>query len=76
VCALLQQGHTTTILDNFSTGHRWATRGQVFLDVDLRNPSALRDALRGLKIDGQPHHSEIEMIVATAWAWEQKHSSV
>ena len=28
VRALLQQGHTTVILDDFSTGHRWATQGQ------------------------------------------------
>jgi len=66
VRALLQHGHTATILDNFSTGHRWATQGQVVLDVDLRNPSALRDALRGLEIDGIFHFAAKSLVGESA----------
>lgn len=66
VRALLQHGHTATILDNFSTGHRWATQGQVILDVDLRNPSALRDALRGLEIDGIFHFAAKSLVGESA----------
>lgn len=39
--ALIQNGDTATILDNFSTVHRWATQGQAVIDVDLRDLEAL-----------------------------------
>jgi UDP-glucose 4-epimerase len=66
VRALLEQGHTATILDNFSTGHRWATQGQTVLDADLRNPSALRAALRGLEIDGIFHFAAKSLVGESA----------
>lgn len=52
VRALLQQGHSAVILDDFSTGHRWATQGQEVLEVDLKNFNALRTTLAGRQFDG------------------------
>lgn len=86
VRALIQNGNTATILDNFSTGHRWATQGQAVIDVDLRNLEALRAALREgdpaiLVADASrarevlgwtPVYTRLEEIVASAWAWEGK----
>ena len=37
VSALLAKGHDVTILDNLSTGHRWALQGCELMPVDLRD---------------------------------------
>ena len=66
VRALLQQGHTAVILDDFSTGHRWATQGQKVLEVDLRDLSALRNALAGQQIDGIFHFAAKSLVGESA----------
>ena len=55
VRALLLKGHTTVILDDFSTGHRWATQGQEVLEVDLKDLRALKPAVAGYRFDGVFH---------------------
>ena len=62
VRALLQQGHTTVILDDFSTGHRWATQGQEVLEVDLKNLNALNNALAGRQFDGVFHFAAKSLV--------------
>lgn len=62
VRALLKQGHTTVILDDFSTGHRWATQGQEVLEVDLKNLVALRTALAGRQFDGVFHFAAKSLV--------------
>lgn len=53
--ALLHPGHNTVVLNDFSTGHRWVTRGQKVLGIDLTNLNALRIALAGQQFDGVFH---------------------
>ncbi len=62
VRALIQNGDTATILDNFSTGHRWATQGQAVIDVDLRNLDALRAALSDKQFDGVFHFAAKSLV--------------
>lgn len=62
VRALIQNGDTATILDNFSTGHRWATQGQAVVDVDLRNLEVLRAALRDKQFDGVFHFAAKSLV--------------
>ena len=62
VKALLQQGHTTVILDDFSTGHRWATQGQEVLEVDLKNLNALSAAVAGRRFDGVFHFAAKSLV--------------
>lgn len=62
VRALLQQGHTTVILDDFSTGHRWATQGQEVLEVDLKNLQWLRKAVEGRQFDGVFHFAAKSLV--------------
>ena len=62
VRALLQQGHSAVILDDFSTGHRWATQGQEILEVDLKNFNALKTALAGRKFDGVFHFAAKSLV--------------
>ena len=66
VRALLQQGHTTVILDDFSTGHRWATQGQEVLEADLRDPPALRNVLAGQQVDGIFHFAAKSLVGESA----------
>ncbi len=66
VRALLQQGHTAVILDDFSTGHRWATQGQEVLEADLRDLSALRNALAGQQVDGIFHFAAKSLVGESA----------
>ena len=63
VRALIQQGHTTVILDDFSTGHRWATQGQEVLEIDLKNLKALSKALAGRQFDGVFHFAAKSLVV-------------
>ena len=62
VRALLQQGHTTVILDNFSTGHRWATQGQEVLEVDLKDLNTLRTAVEGRQFNGVFHFAATSLV--------------
>ena len=62
VRALLQRGHTTIILDDFSTGHRWATQGQEVLEVDLKDLNALSAAVAGRQFDGVFHFAAKSLV--------------
>ncbi|EED34612.1 UDP-glucose 4-epimerase [Luminiphilus syltensis NOR5-1B] len=62
VRTLLRQGHTTVILDDFSTGHRWATQGQEVVEVDLKDLPALRAALAGREFHGIFHFAAKSLV--------------
>jgi UDP-glucose 4-epimerase len=62
VRALLQQGHSTKILDNFSTGHKWATQEQEVIDVDLKDLTALRSRLSTQHFDGVFHFAAKSLV--------------
>lgn len=66
VRALLQQGHSAAILDDFSTGHRWATQGQEIFEVDLRDLPALRNTLAGQQFDGIFHFAAKSLVGESA----------
>jgi UDP-glucose 4-epimerase len=45
---LLGEGHTVTVLDDLSTGHRWAVpEGASFIRANLRDPAELLRAMAG-----------------------------
>ena len=60
--ALLQQGHNTVILDDFSTGHRWTTQEQEAIDVDLKDLHSLRENLSGRNFDGVFHFAAKSLV--------------
>jgi len=62
VRALLAQGARVTILDNFCTGHAWATQEQEVIEVDLRNLPALRKALAPHDFDGVFHFAARSLV--------------
>ena len=62
VKALIERGDDVTILDNFSTGHRWATQGQRVVEVDLRDLPTLRSALSGEAFDGVFHFAAKSLV--------------
>ena len=62
VRALLQRGHTNVILDDFSTGHRWAAQGQEVLEVDLKDLNALSAAVAGRQFDGVFHFAAKSLV--------------
>ena len=62
VKALISCGDTATILDNFSTGHRWATLDQEVLELDLRDLSALKANLEGRVFDGVFHFAAKSLV--------------
>lgn len=55
VLALIEQGFDPVILDNFSTGHRYATQGCEVIEVDLRDGAALNRALSSKRFDVVMH---------------------
>ena len=55
VLALINQGDEPVILDNFSTGHRYATQDCEVIEVDLRDKDGVEKALKNRKFDGIMH---------------------
>ena len=55
VLALIEQGFEPVILDNFSTGHRYATQGCELIEADLRDAASLGSALTSKQFDGVMH---------------------
>jgi UDP-glucose 4-epimerase len=55
VLALIEQGFEPVILDNFSTGHRYATQGCEVIEADLRDVASLNSALILKQFDGVMH---------------------
>ena len=55
VLNLIDQGFEPVILDNFSTGHRYATQGCEVIEADLRDAASLNRALTWKRFDGVMH---------------------
>ena len=55
VLALINQGDEPVILDNFSTGHRYATQDCEVIEVDLRDKYGVENALKNRRFDGIMH---------------------
>jgi len=55
VLALIEQGFEPVILDNFSTGHRYATQSCEVIEADLRDVASLNSALTSKRFDGVMH---------------------
>ena len=50
-----RQGHEIIVLDNFSTGHRWAINDCEVIEVDLLNHAKLQNSLINRNFDGVIH---------------------
>tara|TARA_Y200000002_G_scaffold246695_1_gene204111 strand:- start:1228 stop:2202 length:975 start_codon:yes stop_codon:yes gene_type:complete len=55
-------GHDITVLDNFSTGNRWAIKDCEILEVDLINKEALSKELSGKSFDGVIHFAAKSLV--------------
>ena len=55
VLTLIEQGFEPVILDNFSTGHRYATQGCEVIEADLRDAASFNSALTSKRFDGVMH---------------------
>ena len=53
--ALHQAGHIPVVLDNLSTGHRWAVKWGPFVQGDLADQEVIRDTLVHQRIDAVFH---------------------
>ena len=62
VRALLDHGHDVTILDNLSTGHRWALQGCELICVDLRDTYNLNRQLKKRRFDGVLHFAAKSLV--------------
>jgi UDP-glucose 4-epimerase len=66
VLQLQRTGHTVTILDDFSSGHRWAVDEHECLEVDLREADRLKAVLRGRRFDGVFHFAAKSLVGESA----------
>jgi len=55
-------GHEVTILDNFSTGHRWAVEGFPLIEVDLCDREALLTTLQSHSFDAIVHFAAKSLV--------------
>jgi UDP-glucose 4-epimerase len=62
VLALIEQGFEPIILDNFSTGHRYATQGCEVIEADLRDAASLNRALTSKRFDGVMHFASKSIV--------------
>lgn len=63
LCKLLAaRGDTVTVLDNLSTGHRWAVRWGELIEADLRDLPSLEAALRGRGFDAVVHFGAMSLV--------------
>jgi UDP-glucose 4-epimerase len=58
----LRAGHEVTILDDFSTGHRWATADCEVLEVNLLDQKRLNQLLAGRRFDGVIHFAAKSLV--------------
>ena len=58
----LRAGHDVTILDDFSTGHPWATADCEVLEVNLLDQERLNQLLIGRKFDGVIHFAAKSLV--------------
>jgi len=60
---LVQEGHTTTVLDNLERGHRNAVPPEAaFIEADLRDGEGLRRALAGMRFDFVVHLAAASLV--------------
>lgn len=52
---LAREGHEPVVLDNLSTGHRWAIRWGPLIEGDLADTGLVRQVLREYRIEGVLH---------------------
>lgn len=62
VRALLAAGHDVTILDNLSTGHRWALQGCELIPVDLRDTLNVTRRLKKRGFEGVLHFAAKSLV--------------
>jgi UDP-glucose-4-epimerase GalE len=53
--ALAASGHEPVVLDNLSTGHRWAVKWGPFIDADLANQDLLTRILKEQQVEAVMH---------------------
>ena len=58
----LREGHDVTILDDFSTGHRWATADCEVFGVNLLDQERLNQLLKGRIFDGVIHFAAKSLV--------------
>lgn len=59
---LAEAGHSVTVLDNMSTGHRDAVRWGELLEADLLAPETLERALQGRQFDAVMHFAARSLV--------------
>ena len=52
---LQERGYRVVVLDNLSTGHRWAIRANEFIEGDIRDTKLLNDTFSRFKFDAIVH---------------------
>jgi UDP-glucose 4-epimerase len=62
VRALLAAGHDVTVLDNLSTGHRWALQGCELIPVDLRDTHSVNRKLKKRGFEGVLHFAAKSLV--------------
>lgn len=62
VRALLNAGHEVVVLDNLSTGHKWALQGCELISVDLRDETNLKRNLKGRGFEGVLHFAAKSLV--------------
>ena len=62
VRALLNEGHEVVVLDNLSTGHKWALQGCELISIDLRDETNLKRKLKGRGFDGVLHFAAKSLV--------------
>ena len=62
VRALLDEGHDVAILDNLSTGHKWALQDCELISVDLRNETNLLRSIKNRGFDGVLHFAAKSLV--------------
>ena len=60
--ALLDEGHDVAILDNLSTGHKWALQDCELISVDLRDETNLLRSIKNRGFDGVLHFAAKSLV--------------
>ena len=62
VRALLDEGHDVVVLDNLSTGHKWALQDCELISVDLRDETNLLRSIKNRGFDGVLHFAAKSLV--------------
>lgn len=57
-----ERSHEVVVLDNFSTGHKWAIDNCEVLEVDLLDQERLSKVLKGRRFDGVIHFAAASLV--------------